>query len=65
LCSSWWIFALTSGEPPVRFVSPAAVAIFVSAFSEYSPEAYHSNSFTTIGARSGSGSIRCVERLFW
>ena len=43
---------------------PAAAALWVSTFREYSPEAYHSNSLTMIGARSGSGSIRCVTRLF-
>ncbi len=45
------MFAFTSGVPPVLFVSPTAAAFFVSAFSEYSPEAYHSKSLAMIGAR--------------
>ena len=55
---------VASGLPPVLFVRPAAAAFLVSTFSEHSPEAYHSNSLTMIGARSGSGSIRCVTGLF-
>jgi hypothetical protein len=34
-----------------RPVREAAAAFWVSTFSEYSPEEYHSNSLTMIGAR--------------
>ncbi len=45
-------------------VRPAVNAFSVTAFSDASPRAYHSNSFVTSGPRTGSTSIRCVSRLF-
>ena len=47
-----------NSDPQVRHTaSPTARAFFATSFSEYCPEAYHSNSFDTIGATSGSAAI--------